>query len=167
MMISRSRITSEPCCLPSCSWSFNWRKSWRRPSNCSRAAVRILPRGRKSNYALWTTGQFTQTSCPICRTTCPRSDTKKPPHGEMILCTDINRRYGRDARRPNFSIDGRTSRGGNTNMPITLRFRQESSSHSNRKPIMTYEIFCPSSPPLWVEAVLGTQFQNNEYYLLL
>ena len=49
---------------------------------------------------------------------------------------------------PNFPIAGRTGTDGNTNMQMTLRFRQESSRRSNRKPIMTFELYRLGSPPL-------------------
>ncbi len=89
------------------------------------------------------------------------------PRGEMIL------RYGYQTTGtietlgdPDFSIAGRTGTGGNTNMQMTLRFRQESSSRSNRKLIMTFELYRPGSPPLWTARVLGPDSMSNKNYLL-
>ena len=67
---------------------------------------------------------------------------------------------------PNFSIAGRTGTGGSSNMQMTLRFRQESSSRSNRKLIMTFELYRPGSPPLWTARVLGPDSRSNKNYLL-
>ena len=32
---------------------------------------------------------------------------------------------------------------------------------------MTFELYCPSSPPLWAEIVLESQLKYYKYYLLL
>ena len=112
----------------------------RRCENCRGNVNRITPFRRPANLR----GHHARTAGLLVRAVIPKNASWRDDTLHRYQSTGTVEMLG----DPNFSIAGRTGTDGNTNMQMTLRFRQESSRRSNRKPIMTFELYRLGSPPL-------------------